>query len=96
MIAGSWFWTLVTYGLLAVVVVVLLMFRARILTFGEQVVAELKKCSWPWDLEQTGFRRFKNLIDSTVVVSVVTLLLAAYTTIFDFLINKLVGFLVKF
>lgn len=96
MIAGSWFWTILVYGILAVAMVLVLIYRARIREFMEQVVAELKKCSWPWDLEQTGFRRFKTLIDSTVVVSVVTLLLAAYTTVFDFLINKLVGFLVKF
>lgn len=96
MIAGSLIWTILAYGLLAIGLVVVLVFRARIAKFGEEVVIELKKCSWPWDLEQTGFRRFKTLIDSTVVVSIVTLLLAAYTTVFDFLINKLVGLLVKF
>jgi preprotein translocase subunit SecE len=78
------------------VAAVLFAYRARILAFFEQVTAELRKCSWPWDLEQTGFRRFKTLIDSTVVVSIITLLLAAYTTVFDFFISKLVGLLVRF
>lgn len=96
MIAGSWIWTILTYGLIALGILVVLLFRARIAKFGEEVAIELKKCSWPWDLEQTGFRRFKTLIDSTVVVSMISLLLAAYTTVFDFLISKLVGFLVKF
>jgi preprotein translocase subunit SecE len=59
-------------------------------------VVELRKCTWPWDPEQTGLRKYKLLIDSTVVVCVTTLLLAAYITGFDFFINKLVGWMITF
>jgi len=64
--------------------------------FMHEVRTELGKCSWPWDPEQTGLRKYKQLIDSTVVVIVSTILLAGYITGFDYLIGNLVGFLVNF
>ena len=95
-IGGSWLATIVVYGLAALVLALLLANRARVSGFLREVRTELAKCSWPWDPEQTGLRRYKVLIDSTVVVCVTSVLLAGYTAGFDFLINNLIGWMIKF
>ena len=52
--------------------------------FGE-VRAELKKATWPWDMKEKGFKRFKELTDSTVVILIAMVLLGAYVAFFDFI-----------
>ncbi|MBL9151067.1 MAG: preprotein translocase subunit SecE [Verrucomicrobiales bacterium] len=52
--------------------------------FGE-VRSELHKATWPWDPKEKGVKRYKQLIDSTVVVLIATLLLGAFVAFFDFL-----------
>lgn len=94
--AGNWWLSGTVYVLAAVLLALLLRFRAPIIRFWDEVVVELRKCTWPWDPEQTGLRKYKVLIDSTVVVCVITLLLAAYITGFDYFINKLVGWMITF
>ena len=95
-IGGSWIWTAVVGGLALVAVFLLFRFRAAITKFVGEVRAELVKCSWPWDPTETGVKRYRELIDSTAVVAMTTLVLAAYTSGFDFLITRVVGWLVKF
>ena len=36
--------------------------------FFSEVKVELQKASWPWDPNEKGFRRYKELTDSTLVV----------------------------
>lgn len=95
-IAGSWWVTGLVYGLGLIVLTVLLIYRTQIMRFIGEVRVELVKCTWPWDPEQTGFRKYKVLIDTTVIICVATILMAGYITGFDFAINKLVGWLVNF
>ena len=83
---ASWIWALPVL----IALVVLLLARKPIARFYGEVRGELAKCTWPWDPEQTGFRKYKALIDSTLVVCVASLLLAGYTTGFDFVISNLV------
>jgi preprotein translocase subunit SecE len=78
-----------------VAVVVLLRNRAGIALFCRGVQVELSKCSWPWDPLETGLRRYKELIDSTVVVVVSMLLLGAYTSTFDFVLMKVTGLVIR-
>jgi preprotein translocase subunit SecE len=52
---------------------------------------ELDKCSWPWDPNQTGFKKYKELRDSTVVVILSVILLAGFVTSCDWLLTHLVG-----
>lgn len=95
-IGGSWLLT-VTLGILSLLACGLLFrFRASISKFVGEVRAELMKCSWPWDPAETGVRKYRELIDSTAVVATTTLVLSAYTSGFDFLITRVVGWLVKF
>ncbi len=57
--------------------------------FGE-VRSELHKATWPWDPKEKGFKRYKQLIDSTVVVLIATLLLGAFVAFSDFIMVNVV------
>jgi preprotein translocase subunit SecE len=74
-------------------VTLLLAFRVPILKFVGEVRVELDKCAWPWDPNQTGFKKFRELRDSTVVVILSVILLAGFVTTSDWLLTHLVGFL---
>jgi preprotein translocase subunit SecE len=76
-----------------VVVVLLLRYRTRVFSFVSEVRVELGKCSWPWDPNQTGLKRYKELIESTAVVIVSTVLLAGFVTTSDLVLAHVVGFL---
>ena len=60
---------------------------SKSIVFLKNVAGELQKCNWPWDPKEKAFgQRYKELIDSTVVVVIVMLLLAAYVSLWDFLL----------
>ncbi len=61
----------------------------KISTFVGEVKGELRKASWPWesDPKLKGFKKYKELIDSTIVVLIAIVLLAAYVSFWD-LINR--------
>ena len=62
--------------------------------FGE-VKGELRKASYPWDPKEKGVRRYKELIDSTIVVVVAMLLLGGYVSLWDLVLNSFVGLLTR-
>ncbi len=95
-IGGSWVGTVVLGVVSLGVLAVLLLQRAKISKFIGEVHGELVKCSWPWDPSEPGVKKYRELIDSTTVVALTTLVLAAYTSGFDFLISRVVGWLVRF
>ncbi|BDS06360.1 hypothetical protein NT6N_14000 [Oceaniferula spumae] len=70
------------------------MFR-KIATFIHEVKAELRKASWPWDNDPKakGFQKYKELIDSTIVVLIAMILLAGFVSLFDVLATKVIGLL---
>ncbi|QSR84605.1 preprotein translocase subunit SecE [Methylacidimicrobium sp. B4] len=69
--------------------------RKRVETFLAEVSGELKKCAWPWEPQEKGVRRYRELIDSTVVVAISSVLLAAVVTLADFLLVRVVGFVTR-
>jgi preprotein translocase subunit SecE len=69
------------------------MFRRAVQFLGE-VRTELGKASWPWDVKEKGARRFRELIDSTSVVVIAILLLSGYIAFWDFIMVKVVSWLV--
>jgi len=87
------FWGYVWVGLGLFAVYYFLRYRPAIFKFVGEVRVELDKCSWPWDPNQTGFKKYKELRDSTVVVILSVILLAGFVTSSDFLLTHLVGFL---
>lgn len=56
---------------------------SKIKKFLSEVKAELHKATWPWDPKERGFKKYRQLIDSTVVVLIATLLLGAYVAFGD-------------
>ena len=63
--------------------------------FISEVKVELAKASWPWDPKEKGVKKYKELIDSTMIVVIAMLLLAGYVSGWDFIMNLIVGFLFK-
>ncbi len=72
------------------------MFR-KLFVFVGEVKAELRKASWPWDPDPKvkGFKKYKELIDSTVVILIAILLLAAYVGVWDLVHREVVDFLTR-
>lgn len=70
------------------------MFR-KFATFIHEVKAELRKASWPWesDPKAKGFQKYKELVDSTIVVLVAMILLAGFVALFDLVATKVIGLL---
>jgi len=73
------------------------MFR-KISTFVSEVKGELRKASWPWDSDPKarGFKKYRELIDSTIVVLVAMILLAAYVSLWDLINREVIGWLTSF
>ncbi len=63
--------------------------------FFSEVKIELQKASWPWDPKEKGFRRYKELTDSTLVVVIAMLLLGGYVALFDFVLVNFVHFFTR-
>ena len=70
------------------------MFR-KLKNFIVEVRVELSKATWPWDPKEKGFRRYKELADSTVVVIVAMLILGGYIAFFDLMLVNTVGWLTR-
>jgi preprotein translocase subunit SecE len=87
------FWYILYIVTGALFVYYLLRYRVTIFKFVGEVKVELDKCSWPWDPNQTGFKKYKELIESTVVVIISVVLLGGFVTSCDWLLNHLAGFL---
>ncbi|HEY8901960.1 MAG TPA: preprotein translocase subunit SecE [Chthoniobacterales bacterium] len=63
--------------------------------FTSEVRGELAKASWPWDPNEKGFKRYKELWDSTVVVLIAMLIVGGYIAFFDVVLIQIVNFLTK-
>jgi preprotein translocase subunit SecE len=61
--------------------------------FFSEVKVELAKASWPWDPKEKGFKKYKELVDSTMIVVIAMLLLSGYIALWDFILNNFVGLL---
>ena len=67
------------------------MFKKTSVFLGE-VKGELRKAAWPWESDPKikGFKKYKELIDSTVVVLVAMILLAGFVSLWDFLLTNVI------
>jgi preprotein translocase subunit SecE len=67
----------------------------KLFKFIGEVKAELRKASWPWESDPKirGFKKYKELIDSTVVVLIAIILMAGYVALWDLIHTQAVGFL---
>jgi preprotein translocase subunit SecE len=74
-----------------VVAALLVRYRATVAKFVAEVRVELGKCAWPWDPNQTGLKKYKELFESTLVVIISVLLLAGFVTTSDLVLAHVVG-----
>jgi preprotein translocase subunit SecE len=68
---------------------------AKTKSFFNEVKVELQKASWPWDPKEKGFRKYKELTDSTLVVLVSMLLLGGFVAFFDFVLVNFIHFFTR-
>jgi preprotein translocase subunit SecE len=94
-INDSWVTSGIIYTVLIIGLVLLLRNLAKVSSFIGEVKGELRKASWPWDSDPKakGFRKYKELIDSTIVVLIAVILLAGFVQFWDFIQLLTVGFL---
>ncbi|MGK0184458.1 MAG: preprotein translocase subunit SecE [Verrucomicrobiales bacterium] len=55
----------------------------KVTKFFSDIMIELRKASWPWDPKERGFKKYKELTDSTIVVFIAMILLAAFVSAWD-------------
>ena len=94
-INDSWIASGIIYAILIVALFFLFRNLAKVSRFIGEVKGELRKASWPWDSDPKakGFRKYKELIDSTIVVLIAVILLAGFVQFWDFIRILTVGFL---
>jgi preprotein translocase subunit SecE len=63
----------------------------KISKFFFEVKTELQKATWPWDPKEKGFKKYKELTDSTVVVFIAMILLGAFVSFWDLILSKVMG-----
>jgi preprotein translocase subunit SecE len=63
--------------------------------FFSEVKVELQKASWPWDPKERGMKKYKELVDSTLIVLIATLLMGGYVAGWDFILNLILSFIFK-
>lgn len=68
---------------------------ARTRLFFDEVVGELRKAQWPWDPKEKGIKKYKELIDSTIVVVVAMLLLGGYVAFWDLILSSIIGLITR-
>lgn len=67
---------------------------SKVSTFLGEVKSELRKATWPWEPASSnikGFKKYKELIDSTIVVLVSMILLAGFVALSDVLLKAAIG-----
>jgi preprotein translocase subunit SecE len=89
-ISDSWLVTAIVVAILVILLVLVVRHSTAILRFTGEVKGELRKATWPWESDPKikGFKKYKQLVDSTVVVLIAMLLLAGYVSFWDFIQNS--------
>jgi len=64
----------------------------KLITYFKECLQELRKATWPWDAKEKGFKKFKVLTDSTIVVVIAILLLGAYVGFADIIMRYFIEF----
>lgn len=67
----------------------------KISNYIKEVRIELHKAQWPWNSEEHGFKRYKELWNSSLVVIIAMLLVGGYIAFFDFITINVVSFLTR-
>jgi len=84
---NSWILATIIWAIIITVLVLVIRNLARISKFIGEVKGELRKASWPWESDPKirGFKKYKELVDSTIVVLIAMILLAGFVQLWDFI-----------
>ncbi len=83
-ISGILWLGIVVWGIILIALIAALIKRKAVAVFVRDVNTELQKATWPWDpKEKTFAAKYKELIDSTLVVIVAMILLGAVVSTID-------------
>ena len=83
-ISGMLWLGIVVWGAILIGLIAALIKRATVSVFVRDVNTELQKATWPWDpKEKTFATKYKELIDSTLVVVIAMILLGAIVSTVD-------------
>ncbi len=63
--------------------------------FFSEVSTELQKATWPWDPKEKGMKKYKELVDATLIVVIAMVLMSGYVSLWDFFMLEIVGWLTK-
>lgn len=91
-----WLWVSFVTVCAVILIWLIVAYREKIGKFLNETWIELKKASWPWDPKETGLRRYKELIDSTVVVIISTILLGGFVTFSDTILTAVIGYITRY
>ena len=90
------YWGTILLGIVAFVGLILILKNLEAIRgFIREVTVELRKASWPWEPKEKGFKKYKELVDSTMIVVIAMLLMAGYVAFWDFMMVNLVSFLTQ-
>ena len=64
-------------------------------SFISEVKVELQKASWPWEPKEKGMKKYKELVDSTLIVVIAMLLLSGYIASWGIHLQTIVGFVTR-
>ena len=97
-INDSWLQTGLLWAFIIVVAVVVIRYFEKISNFLGEVKGELRKASWPWESDPKikGIRKYKELVDSTIVVLIAMILLAGFVQLWDLIHIQIVGLFTNF
>ncbi len=97
-ISNSWTVTGIVFGILAIAGIVAIRNGALVSRFVGEVKGELRKANWPWESDPKikGFKKYKELVDSTIVVLIATILLAGFVSMWDFVCIYVLNFVTSF
>jgi preprotein translocase subunit SecE len=89
-------WGTIVAGIIGLILLVVAIRNLEAIRgFVREVVIELKKASWPWEPKEKGFKRYKELVDSTLIVVIAMLLMSGYVAFWDFMMVNIMNFLAR-
>jgi preprotein translocase subunit SecE len=96
-ISNNWILTIIVYAVLIGLGIAAVRNAAKISKFIGEVKGELRKANWPWESDPKikGFKKYRELVDSTVVVLIAAILLAGFVALWDIVHTQVVFFLTK-
>lgn len=68
---------------------------AKAKEFLSEIRVELAKSSWPWNPEEKGVKKYRELIDSTAIVVIAMVLLSGFVSLCDLVWLKLGSWVIR-